>query len=81
MIKVLFFSQTREAVGKNSIEITDIQTPCTVSQLRDLLLREYPALDRFSGALLYSINQEWAEDSDVINEGDEIGVLPPVSGG
>lgn len=30
---------------------------------------------------MFSINQEWAQGDDVLQDGDQIAVIPPVSGG
>ncbi|HSP63415.1 MAG TPA: molybdenum cofactor biosynthesis protein MoaE, partial [Pyrinomonadaceae bacterium] len=45
------------------------------------LLADYPALARFGNSLLLAVNQEYALPDRKLSDGDELAVLPPVSGG
>lgn len=77
MIKILLFAYLQEEVGKSQLEIELDQI--TVSQLKQYLHSIYnlPQLDQ----VLTAINEEYAEDVDVIKSGDTIAFIPPVSGG
>jgi len=44
------------------------------------LRRRYPGLEWPAGTLL-AVNQEYAGEKTVLREGDELAVIPPVSGG
>jgi molybdopterin synthase catalytic subunit len=80
IIQVLFFASLREKVGarQTSVEIPDRSN---VKQLKELLKRVYPLLDISIDTSLISINRVYAFDEDVIPDGAEIAVFPPVSGG
>lgn len=52
----------------------------TVADLRAHLLTSYPALIGLR-SMLIAVNNEYAEDSQIILETDEIALIPPVSGG
>jgi molybdopterin synthase catalytic subunit len=41
----------------------------------------YPELKAIAGSLLLAVNREFAERTVKLQEGDEVGVIPPVSGG
>ena len=51
-----------------------------VIDLRNDLSRQFPKLESLN-SLFIAINQNYAEDETVINEADEIALIPPVSGG
>lgn len=77
---VLLFGVTRDIVGKGSLSIHDTDGIETVADLKGLLMEQYPALGELS-SLALAINQSYARDNDLVNESDEIALIPPVSGG
>lgn len=79
-VRVLFFGAARDAVRRDQIEF-ELESPIDAAAARAELLASYPALRRFGNSLLFAVNQEYAENSREIREGDELAVFPPVSGG
>lgn len=81
MIKVLFFAQTRELVGLDSLEIE--ATFSTADELRQHLANQGGKweLALQSGKLLVAINQTISPLSTEIKDGDEVAFFPPVTGG
>ncbi|AUI65718.1 MULTISPECIES: molybdopterin synthase sulfur carrier subunit [Glaesserella] len=81
MIKVLFFAQTRELVGVDSLEIK--AEFATAEQLRQHLSERGDkwALALQAGKLLVAINQTISPLSAEIKDGDEVAFFPPVTGG
>lgn len=81
MIKVLFFAQTRELVGVESLLLDGHFE--TAEQIRfDLASRgDKWALALESGKLLVAINQTLSPLSSPVQDGDEIAFFPPVTGG
>lgn len=77
MIKILLFAYLQEKAGKGQLVIELDQI--TVSQLKQYLYSMYklPKLDQ----VLTAINEEYAEDADVVRSGDTVALIPPVSGG
>ena len=75
-VRVLFFGAARDVVGSSEVEIA-LAAPATVGSL----LEKYPGLERFGRSLLFAVNQEYATPETVIEEGDEVALFPPVSGG
>jgi len=77
MIKILLFAGLKERVGKSVL--TWDKTPITVAMLKEEL-QKVPGLDHFS-SILVAVNEAYARDDVVINDGDTVALIPPVSGG
>jgi molybdopterin converting factor subunit 1 len=73
------FGITREIVGNRVLEI-EVPDGQTVAALKTELMKQYPA---FAGlrSMYIAVNQQYGEDEIVLKEGDEIALIPPVSGG
>jgi molybdopterin converting factor subunit 1 len=80
IIKVKFFASYREAVGTEEIDI-DLDSDADVSQLLESVKAKHPAIGKLIEPLIVSVNKEYAEFDKVLHEGDEVALLPPVSGG
>ncbi len=79
-VHVLFFGAARDATGTDEAELRLIPPHDSASAFEQLLTA-YPALRRFGKSLLFAVNQEYARPDKEINDGDELAVFPPVSGG
>lgn len=81
MINVLFFAQTREIIGVDSIEVGDEFH--TAEQIRRHLIAkgERWALALQAGKLLVAVNQTLVPPESAVKPGDEIAFFPPVTGG
>jgi molybdopterin converting factor subunit 1 len=79
-VRVLFFGAARDAVGQGEIELVLTGTPTASSAFAQVLER-FPDLRRFGRSLLFAVNQEYAAADREVNDGDELAVFPPVSGG
>lgn len=77
MNKILFFAHLRDAVGEDFIKMNAAGK--TVAQLKETLSSQYD-LPKFD-TVMTAINEEFCSNDDVIEEGDEIAFIPPVSGG
>ena len=78
MIKVKCFGIAKEIVDSEILQLE--QPPKTVKDLRAELLKSFPDFARINGFMI-AVNQEYAMDEMAISEGDEIAIIPPVSGG
>ncbi|MEJ2214120.1 MAG: molybdopterin converting factor subunit 1 [Gammaproteobacteria bacterium] len=84
MIKILYFSSYREMLDCENEEIELPEDSMTISKLMQLLAErgdQWQVI--FAGQLpvLAAINQEIVNADAIINNHDEIGFFPPVSGG
>jgi molybdopterin converting factor small subunit len=77
-VRVLPFGVLKDSLGPEPFAL-DIPRGATVSDLLARLGVEAPAIESLGIAV--SVNAEYAERSRVLGENDEIGLLPPVSGG
>jgi sulfur-carrier protein len=77
MNKVLFFAHLRDAVGEEYLRID--ANGKTVAELKADLAAIYnlPKMD----TIMTAVNEEFAPDDEIIQDGDEIAFIPPVSGG
>ncbi len=79
-IEVLFFATLRDSVGMKSITV-EMDEHQRVSDLKKQLVTLYPALTPHLETALVAVNHSFASDDDVIPEGAEVALFPPVSGG
>ncbi|WP_144551783.1 molybdopterin converting factor subunit 1 [Bacillus sp. X1(2014)] len=78
MNRVLFFAHLRDAVGGAEFLTVDAGGK-TVAELKAELAAKYdlPKMD----TVMTAVNEEFASNDEVIQDGDEIAFIPPVSGG
>jgi len=79
-VKCLFFAGARDAVGVNSDTI-ELDEGTTTVGFTKVLLRKFPSIEKVLQTSLLAVNQEYVEDPVLLKEGDEVAVIPPISGG
>ncbi len=79
-VTVRYFASIRELIGKRS-EIRDVSERTTAGDLVDTIVTDYPAVEGMSRTSRIMVNHEYAERDRVLSDGDEIAMIPPVSGG
>ena len=79
-INVLFFGLTHDLTGfdREQVEVPDGEK---LGYLWRYYEGRFPWLREMSGSLVTAVNQEVAQESCCLHEGDEVAFLPPVSGG
>lgn len=83
MIKFLFFAQLADYTECDSVQL-DFQQNLTAADYVPELAKLLPAraIDAINdGSTMLSVNQKLAAWSDELADGDEVGLLPPFSGG
>ncbi len=76
-INILAFGIAREIVGSScTTELTGL----LVQDLKRDLGAQYPRLKQLSSFMI-AVNGVYAQPEQVINAGDEVAIIPPVSGG
>ena len=79
-IKVKFFGAAADLAGTREVDLP-AREATTLEELWTIVSGRYPALSPMQNALAYAVNDEYASWTDTIAPGDEVAVLPPVSGG
>lgn len=90
-VKVLYFASVREEVGKREEILTlnpaedgsSIQNGfgLTLADLRRLLCTLYPAATSTIEHITFACNLEYSNDDVELHDGDEVALIPPISGG
>lgn len=78
-IRVLFFASLRERTGKKEMAL-EVAAGTTASELLEQLRRDVPGMTD-AGRISLAVNEEYCEPHQQIRDGDEIALIPPVSGG
>lgn len=79
-VRVLYFAVVRERVRREDEEI-DLAAGSTVADLLDELSRRHPAVAPLRPYLQIARNLEAVRGDDPLGDGDEVALIPPVSGG
>ena len=79
-VHVVAFARARELLGAREMSL-EIAERATVMQLRERLQREAPRLGELGGSLRLACNGVLTAEAEPLHEGDEVALLPPVSGG
>ncbi|MBB6522779.1 molybdopterin converting factor subunit 1 [Pseudoteredinibacter isoporae] len=82
MITLLYFARYREALGQEKEQL-ELDSPCSLQDLLNTLRdRGEPWASTLNDSkLLMAINQTIAPPNQLINDGDEVALFPPVTGG
>jgi molybdopterin synthase catalytic subunit len=79
-VRVLFFGQLKDIVGVSQDD-AELSDGARVEDLFERYGRRFPRLAEFRPSMAASVNQEYSDWRAVLMAGDEVGFLPPVSGG
>jgi molybdopterin converting factor subunit 1 len=78
-IKVLLFGAAADRAGTRETVIPATST--TIDELWQILAQRHPDLSPMRDTLAFAVNGEYARGDTSVTAGDEVAVLPPVSGG
>ncbi|HZU30730.1 MAG TPA: molybdenum cofactor biosynthesis protein MoaE [Candidatus Angelobacter sp.] len=79
-VRVLLFGQLKDIIGREE-DLLDLEPGARLAAVMAHYAGLYPRFQELAKSIACSINQEYAQSSAILQEGDEIGLLPPVSGG
>jgi molybdopterin converting factor subunit 1 len=77
-MRVLLFAAAREVVGREIVELDGVTT---VAVLRARLSEMYPALTRVLAQSRVAVDHRFVSDDELVHDGQEVAVIPPVAGG
>lgn len=78
--RVLFFATLRDIVGTReaSVEFPD---GAHISEIKTLVLQKFPGLQKSMETVIVAMDHEFAFDDQIVIDGAEVAMFPPVSGG
>jgi molybdopterin converting factor subunit 1 len=80
IVWVKFFAAAKQRAGTQAARFSLAENAC-VRDLRAALVSEYPSLGELLPHCRIAVNCDFATDDLPLDEKQEIGVIPPVSGG
>ena len=79
-VRVLYFGRLKEFSG-SSEESVELREGSRIEDLFSECAASRPELRKFRSSLVAARNREFAAWDTLLRAGDEVGFLPPVSGG
>lgn len=79
-VKVLFFGVLRDIVGHAEDDLT-LADDARLENVFEHYAGRFPRLREMAGSIVMARNHRFSEVSSPVAEGDEVAILPPVSGG
>ncbi|MCH8892084.1 MAG: MoaD/ThiS family protein [Chloroflexi bacterium] len=79
-LNVRLFALYRERAGRNSIPVV-VPEGATVADLTDEMRRRIPNLAPPEVQIVVAVNTDYAGPDVVLQPGDDVCLIPPVSGG
>ncbi|MEM8487877.1 MAG: MoaD/ThiS family protein [Bacteroidota bacterium] len=79
-VQVLLFSMLREKLGRTSLEVS-LEPGATGKDLLDQLCEQYTEICAYQQVVRLAVNASYVKDDVVLEAGDEVALITPVSGG
>jgi molybdopterin converting factor subunit 1 len=79
-VRVLYFGVLKDAFGRGGEEM-ELAEGASVADLIAACRGRYAGVREIWDSMAVAVNQEYARAEMVLREGDEVALLPPVSGG
>jgi len=79
-VNVRLFAGLYALVGERRVPL-ELPEGATIVELREALTSKYPAVRPFLQTLVCAVAEDYVPSSHVLQEGDEVALIPPVSGG
>lgn len=79
-ITVQFWAQCARVAGRREARV-ELPAGATVAALLEQVYTLWPELQPFDTTLLVAVGLEWAKREQVLKDGDNVMLAPPVAGG
>jgi molybdopterin synthase catalytic subunit len=79
-VRVLFFGMLKDLVGSSADE-PELADGATLGSVFERYATRFPRLRELASSIVIARNQQFADVTTLVEDGDEIALLPPVSGG
>lgn len=79
-IKVLFFAMLVEISQTDALEI-ELDESSTAGDAFRMICERFPDVGKFNKSISIAVNSEYCDASHILKDGDELALIPPISGG
>ncbi len=79
-VRARFFASAREIIGRSTLEL-EAPPGASAGDVLALLAVEHPSLAAYGPHLALAVNAEYVGRDHPLQDGDELALIPPVSGG
>jgi len=79
-VEVQFSSYFKDAAGCESA-VEDVPAQTTIRELMQRVHQRFPKLAPAARSTLVAVGLEYASPDQLLNEGDQVSLFPPVQGG
>lgn len=78
-IKLIAYGIAKDILNERSLMFS-IKESGSIKELKNALVERYPEFEKLV-SLKLAVGEDYQEDSYILKEGEEVVVIPPVSGG
>ena len=79
-ITVRLFAVVRDRAGRSQVDL-ELSEGASVAEAADALLRQLPSIAPVAAKVAYAVNRQYVVPTTILRDGDELAIIPPVSGG
>ncbi len=79
-VNVRLYARLKELIGARDVTLC-LPEGATIAELRDLLGQRYPRVKAILPTVVYAVDEEYVPVTHALRDGDDVAVIPPVSGG
>ena len=80
-VRVVFYGGLQRDVGAREQLLTLPRDASTVREVADAIVARHPTLGPQLATVVFTVGDEIVAADHPVGDGDEVGLLPPVSGG
>lgn len=79
-VKALMFARARELAGTSELELL-VPEGSTTAECVEELTAKFPILESIRECVVVALNYNYITDPVKVKDGDELALIPPISGG
>lgn len=80
MINVLFFARLKDQLGQAEVQLDNEFSGKTIAEVQQALIAQ--GMDALQDdSIRIALNQNFCATDAIVNDGDEVAFMPPVTGG